>query len=386
MQAVEADCATLGALLKTMLGLLSKPQAAADLFSCELHAQAGTCPVDPPAGPPAAPQAATLLGTASDSKSPHLQAAAALHASGTGAAEVVNADSFLQGSIPQPASVQTHAVTGQEVHFVAAPYAASKEADRPKYENDVRRSSREAAGAAQGVPKAASGSGNGPGLVQSRGSESQLQQNTVLDVLKTEERAAVPLASQSVTAGEGKDAHLESQAPDDKPEGSLQGRAHPVTGHPNLGKRQAVSAGVPADTVAEQASAQRHDAPHTMNIALAQQQQQPQDPSQPAGTAGQQGTAASSQLVATGVRVGSGVEAGTTASAGAGMAAGSARTGSMAGKGGKHKGGGRGSMGQEVGMRLTGSAAQALAVLQAGMSSKPARAEDNAGAYMPLLH
>ena len=42
LQAVEADCNTLGALLKAMLGLLSKPQAAANLFAQEAQLSAST--------------------------------------------------------------------------------------------------------------------------------------------------------------------------------------------------------------------------------------------------------------------------------------------------------------------------------------------------------
>ena len=41
LQDVEADCNSLGALLKAMLGLLSKPQAAANLFASEAHSLAG---------------------------------------------------------------------------------------------------------------------------------------------------------------------------------------------------------------------------------------------------------------------------------------------------------------------------------------------------------
>lgn len=355
-----------------MLGLLSKPQAAAHLFSSEIHAQAGS----PPPGP-LAPTLPAHPCRASDSSSPHPQAAPSLQASQPGAAEVINADSIMPGSIPQPALVPTQSVMRQAEDAVAASYAAAQEAETPKYEQAVWQSCSTAAGAAQSVAKSRSGSGDGPGVGQLTGSEPQ--QNTVHGVLETESRAAVALAFQSCSAGEGTHTQLEPQAPTDLPTASSQGPAGPI------------SAGVPAGTVTvtQQASAQQHEAFGTSSMAGAQQQ--PQVPSQTLGQADQQATAASSHLVAagtgagTGVGVGSGVAAGTAAtSAGAGTHT-AARTGTLAGKGGKHKGGGRGSKGQEVGMRLTGSAAQALAVLQAGMPPKLARAEDNTGAHMPVL-
>lgn len=365
LQAVEADCATLGALLKTMLGLLSKPHAAADLFSCELHAQAGTSPTAVPveALQPSHP------GQNFDSNSPHLQGACSLRAFESGGAEAVKPDSLPPDAGAQPGLVDTQTGTSQGVNPVVPWCAAAKDAEAPKYEDGVRHSSAEAADAAAGVSSARSGSRIGPVLAQFPDADSQ-----------------------------------------EPADGASEGQVRPVKGQPDPGERQAVSAGTPGGTTTEQAPTQLRDAPHTTEQAAAQLHnaphatsmagslQQPHVPSQTAGKACQQGTTASRQLVAAGTGAGSG-----TAAAGAGLGAGTgvgpgqaaagtgagahadARAGSTAGRGGKHKGGGRGAKGHEVGMCLTGSAAQALAVLQAGPSSRPAPAEDTAGAHMPLL-
>lgn len=371
-----------------MLGLLSKPCAAADLFACELHGQAGVSPTAPPV---AALQPANP-GQTVDSNSPHLQAAHFLRAPETEGAEAVKTDSLPPDAGMQSALVQIRSGTSRRVDPVAASHATAKEVATPKYEDGVWQSSAEAADDTQGVSKAAPGSGIGPVLAQIPGSKHQ--QRSIHGLLDTERRVAVPLALQSSTAGGGSSAQLESQEPADGPS---QGQVRPVKGQPDPGKRQPISADIPASTTTEQAPTQQHHACYATSMAGAQQQ--PQVPSQTTGKTGQQATAASIQFVVAGtgigpgtaaagagVGAGTGVGPGTAADTGVGMHA-DARAGSMTGKGGKHKGAGRGgSKGHEVGMCLTGSAAQALAVLQAGASSRPARAGENAGAHMPLLH
>lgn len=152
----------------------------------------------------------------------------------------------------------------------------------------------------------------------------------------------------------------DTQAPAEQPREPSQGPSHVADGNLHPGDRQAVVAGMPRVTAIEQAPAQPHN--HLNYTTGAGTNQQPL--LQSAGTTDQQGTAAGKQLATAG-----------TAQAG----------GSTSGKGAKHKGGGKGAKTQKLGGQLTGSAAHALAVLQAGPPSRYVRNEEEAGACMLLI-
>lgn len=361
MQAIEADCATLGALLKSMLGLLSKPQAAARLFSCEAHPQASTFT--------AAPAAQTLLAKpemAGGSDSADLQVPPATHALEVGAVEAVKADPLTTVRVAAPVLGEGRPAVSQE----AASDAAAREAEALDRANAWQ--SPVGAGAAQSVLKI--GPGNFPGLAELPAS--QPQQTTADGSLDTQKGIEPPLASQSCTAGGVTHVQMEPQVPAERQREPSTGQCCLVGGHISLDKRQPVGAGMPA---APATLAELHGALNDTSVAGTDQQ-----PCVPVQSARQQGTEASNQLVVavTGPGVGEGLGVGAgTAGAGTSLHA-DARTGAMAGKGGKQKGGGRGGKAQGVGVQLTGSAAQAMAVLQAGMPSRPARTEDDAGQYM----
>ena len=292
-----------------MLGLLSKPQAAAQLLSSEGHPQASTST--------AAPTLPCNGDTAGDCQGPDLQAAPA-QADGpvTGPVEAPKNDSWTSGKLAQPVLAELKSTVNQE----AASDAAAREAGPPEYQHS----------AWQSLPQA--GSSSIPVPVQLPASDPEL----------------------------GKDTQADTQAPAEQAREPSQGPGHFAEGHLHSDGRQPAGAGVLAVTTIEQAPAELHIGLNSTSGAAANQQLLLQT----ACTPDQLGTAAGKQLAAAG-----------TAQAG----------GSTLGKGTKYKGGGKGAKTQKLGGQLTGSAAHALAVLQAGPPSRSVRGEEEAGACMPLI-
>ena len=284
-----------------MLGLLSKPQAAAHLLSSEAHPQASTFTAAPPLPPDVDPAGAH--------QSPDLQAAFASDAPVTEPAEPPKIDSWTFGKVAQPVLAE------------------------PKYTVSQEAASDTAAGGAecrQSLPQA--GAGSTPLPAQPPASEPELDTDTQANM----------------------------QTPAEKLREPSQGPGHCAEGHLHANNRQPLGAGIPAVTTVERAPAELHNELNETSGVGANQQPL----LQVAGTTGQQGTAAHKQIVAAGTeQVGD----------------------STAGKAATHKGGGKGAKTQKLGGQLMGSAAQALAVLQAGHPSRSSRTEEEAGGRMPLV-
>lgn len=144
VQAVEADCATLGALLKGMLGLLSKPQAAAHLLSSEAHSHANTST--------ALPAALTLLPNADmadGSQRADPQPASAPPAPGTGSGKALENGSWPSGKVAQPLLAEPNHTMSQ----AAASDAAASEGGAPEHQHNAWQSPA-GQGAAQSAPQA----------------------------------------------------------------------------------------------------------------------------------------------------------------------------------------------------------------------------------------
>ena len=288
-----------------MLGLLSKPQAAAQLLSSEAHPQASAST--------AAPTPPHHGNLADCTQAADLQIAPASGDLVTGPAEATINRSWTSGKAEQPVLAEPVYAVSQE----AASDAAAKEAGAPQYQHS----------ALQSLPRA--GPGSPPVPAQLPASKPEL----------------------------GTDAQTDTQSPAEQPRELSQGPSHFAEGHLHSEDRQPVGAGIHN---IEQAPAKLHSDLNNTTGGGAIQQPLPQT----AGISGQQGTAAGKQLEPTG-----------TPQAG----------GSALGKGAKHKGGGKGPKAQKLGSQLTGSAAHALAVLQAGPSSRPVRTEEESGACMPFV-
>ena len=291
-----------------MLGLLSKPQAAAELLSSEAHLQASTSTA-PPTLPPHA-------YTAERSQRADLQVAPALEAP---VSEASNNDAWTSGKVAQPVLAEAKHAVSQE----AASGAAAKEAGAPEYQHNAWQSPA-VPGVAQSVPQTGSNDAALPAKLPA--SEPELSKDTLPD----RPRASAEEARRPST---GQFQYVEEHL------------------HPNY--RQPVVAGMPSVTCTEQA--ELRSALNTTSMAGANQQPLVHA----ADTTGQQSTAANKQLVAAG--------------------------GSTTGKGVRHKGGGKGPRAQKLGGQLTGSAAHALAVLQAGPPSRSVRTEQVSGVCMLLV-
>ena len=287
-----------------MLGLLSKPQAAAQFLSSEAHPQASTFTAAPPLPPDVDP--------AGGHQSPDLQAAPASDAPVTEPAEAPKIDSWTFGKVAQPVLAELKYTVSQE----AASDTAAGEAGGAEYR--------------QSLPQA--GAGSTPLPAQPLASEPELDTDTQANMQTPAEQLREP----------------------------SQGPGHFVEGHLHADNRQPLGAGIPTVTAVEQAPAELHNELNSTSGVGANQQ----PVLQAAGTTSRQGTAAHKQLVAAGTgQVG----------------------GSTAGKAATHKGEGKGAKTPKLGVQLMGSAAHALAVLQAGHPSRSMRTEEEAGGCMPLV-
>ena len=163
VQAVEADCATLGALLKGMLGLLSKPQAAAHLLLSEAHPQASTSTALPPVLT-LPPNAATADGSLI--ADPH--AASASHAAGTLSAKALENGSWSSDKAAPPLLDEPKHDISQQA---ASDAAAREGAGAPENQHNAWQGPA-GPGAAQSAPEAAPDNASVP--AQPAASEPQL--------------------------------------------------------------------------------------------------------------------------------------------------------------------------------------------------------------------
>lgn len=195
VQAVEADCATLGALLKGMLGLLSKPHAAAHLLSSEAHSYASTS-----TALPAAPTLPPNADTADASQIADPQATSASHAPGTESAEALEHGSWPSGTVAQPLLAEPKHTMSQ----AAASDAAAREGGAPEYQHTAWQSPA-GPGAAQSAPQAAPD--NALVAAQLPASEPQLGTHTQSD---TQAPAGAPTTGKTAKqrgGGKGSKAH-----------------------------------------------------------------------------------------------------------------------------------------------------------------------------------
>lgn len=128
-----------------MLGLLSKPQAAAHLLSSEAHSQASTS-----TAPPAALTLLPNADTAGASQIPDPQAASAPHAPGIGPAEALKNGLWPSGQVTQPLLAESNYTMSQ----AAACDAAAREGAAPEYQHSAWQGPA-GPGAAQSAPQAA---------------------------------------------------------------------------------------------------------------------------------------------------------------------------------------------------------------------------------------
>lgn len=356
MQAVEADCATLGALLKSMLGLLSKPQAAAHLFASEGHAQAGTSTQEPALTASLQSAAATATNVVTPQQDLQPQASEAT------AEEAAQADSLTPGKDTQLASAEIKPAvshkTGPGVCADEAVREADREANREadtdgnmmKYQPGSSQSPARA-DSIQNVSWA--GLGNAPEQSQLPLAESQA------DVADATSNAVQKTDSPAVAhTQEGKVAQVEPKPPAEGQPEPPQRDAILPEGQVGQDDRQPEGTVMAAATVDEQLPVQAAVAAPVLTDIVSADHPPVTDPDTVA-TVPQQQTLDRKQLG--GVRTAeAGVDGGPSG-------------------GSKQQGPAKGGWTGGLKMQLSGSAAQALAVLQAGMPSRSARLEEEAG-------
>ena len=354
-QAVEADCATLGVLLKGMLSLLSKPQAAAHLFASEGHAQAGASTQEPELAASFQPAAATALGL--ETSQQNLQPPSPE----TTPAEAAVVDRLTTGKDAQPASAGVQSAVSDAVGSGLCSDEAAREpgteADREsnmmKYQPGAWQSP---AGADPVQNVSGTGPGHAPGQSQLPLAESLADMADASNnaVQKTDR----PAASLKSNVQDSTDDPAESQPPAAGQSEPPQREDRHPKGQAGQDERQPERTNPPATALAEQLPVQAADAAPVMTDTISTDHLQ-LTPPETVATVPQHQTADRKQL--------SGVS--------------TAEGGGEGGPGGvsKQQGAATGRWTGGLKMQLSGSAAQTLAVLQAGMPSRSPRPDEEAG-------